>query len=130
MIINTERGEVALKLGSTVYPMRPSFEAVIGFEQQTGKSLVELLRLAVSQQLHLADMAAIATFAIRAAAKEGEDRELLTSVQADRMAEVIFENGYTQAIPAIVDLLVNAVSGGKPATKKKAASRKSTTTAD
>lgn len=130
MVENPERGEFALELDGERFVLRPSFEAIVAFEQETGKGLMDLTRSAIGGTVTLSEMAIIATHCIRAWGREN-DVTSAAGVNAQRVGKLIMESaqGLTGATVLIGTLLALAVNGGLTATGEvKAASTKSPTT--
>jgi hypothetical protein len=67
MAANEVRGELSLKLADGVeYVLRPSHEAIVAFEAETGRGLFDLSRSADTGMLTSSEAAIIATHCIRA----------------------------------------------------------------
>ncbi len=108
---NAERGEHSLPLGSKAYRLRPAFQASVAIEDETGLSLIELFRKANHCSLSYAEMGIIVAEYARAGA--AEDDKMTRAVSAERMAELIYEEGTARVIATIVLLLGDAISGGR-----------------
>lgn len=122
---NPDRGEHELVLAGTTYRLRPSHTALITIERKTGRSTLALVRLGNSAELSLAELGTIGAELIRAGA--AEDDVMTRSVDADRIGELIFEEGITPAMSRFTLCLLDAATGGRtasgeakaaPATKK------------
>lgn len=127
---NPERGEFALILEDERFVLRPSFEAIVAFEQETGKGLLDLTRSAIGGTATLSEIAIIATHCIRAWGREN-DLTSAAGVNAQRVGRLIMESeqGLTGATVMIGTLLALAVNGGLTAAGEvKAASTTSPTT--
>jgi hypothetical protein len=68
---NAERGEIVLKLEGEDYVLRPSHEAIMAFEELTGRGLYELATDAINRKLRLTETAQIATECIRSKGGSG-----------------------------------------------------------
>ena len=110
---NPERGEHALTLAGVTYRLRPSFEAVQALEDDLGLSLLEMLRKANSGALKLAEKGVIAAEMIRAGAPDGDEGDLIRAVSAERIAELIYEEGGGAVDAVLVLLLADAQLGGR-----------------
>ena len=108
---NPARGEHSLTLAGLTYRLRPSFQAVQVLEDDLGLSLVEMARKANSFALSLSELGAIVAELVRAGADEGD--AMTKAVSADRMAELIFEEGTGPVFAALVLALTDAVMGGR-----------------
>ncbi|WP_422058613.1 GTA-gp10 family protein [Sphingomonas sp.] len=111
---NAARGEHELKLGKTCYVLRPSYAAISAAEAKTGHSLMALLRLADASDLSLAHLGVVVAELIRAGAGKGDD--LTAGVNAERIAELIFEEGMPHVMARVTICLLDAASGGRTAT--------------
>ncbi|WP_375290916.1 GTA-gp10 family protein [Qipengyuania sp.] len=110
---NANRGENTLVLGGTAYVLRPSYAAITTIEEQLGRSSIELLRAANGMALSYEDQGVIVAELVRAGA--AKDDEFTRNVSAERMGELIFEEGSAPAFVAITVALASAVGGGRTA---------------
>lgn len=110
---NETRGEISLLLEGVAYPMRPSFEAIVAFEKDTGRALLELAVAAEAQRLKITELAAIATRCIQAAGK-AQDQRMWQAFNADRIGELMLaeDGGMFLANKRIALLLFDAATGG------------------
>jgi hypothetical protein len=113
MAANKARGEVTLTLDGQEFVLRPSYEAIQQFEQQTGKGVFELARAALDGKLTATDMATVATECIRAWGRQTEDTSA-KGANSTRIGEMMAEadGGWIAALNAIGELLANAAMGG------------------
>jgi hypothetical protein len=107
---NEERGEVSLALGARSFKLRPSYTALRAVEKKSGRSLMELARLANKVALPLPDLAIVATEMIRAGA--GEDDLGAKAASPDKIEEMIFEEGVAAVSPTLFTVLFLAATGG------------------
>jgi hypothetical protein len=120
--VNPERGEVALLLEGEVYPMRPSYDAMMAIEQQLG-SLVALSYRHASplQGLTMREMSVVACEAIKEAGRErGDEGKMLRGVTAEKICKLIAAGGPLKAIAPIEKLLDNMITGGTKPKKEDA----------
>ncbi len=129
MSANPERGEVDILLDGKAYPMRPTFQAVQAVERETGHSLVALVRKAAAKDLSIETMAVIVTETVRAAGQDRGD-PMLRNVSTERIAQLLYEGGVMNAQPAVFEILLNALNGGRPPQKKDTAADETGTTTD
>jgi hypothetical protein len=121
--VNPERGEVAIVLDGATYPMRPSYEAQVAIEEQTGVSIDELTlrlmrlsnagrntKLASGAGLKLSEMAAIVTECVKACGKERNDKTLM-DFKAARVGVLLSKNRFAANQP-ISTILGNMLFGG------------------
>jgi hypothetical protein len=108
-----DRGEFTLVLDGTNYVLRPSYEAIEEFEQETGKGMLQLSRDAVTGTLRLGEAAQVATSCIRAWGRANDD-QAVAHVGFTRIAELILESpgGFNAALATIGAALAVAVTGG------------------
>ena len=106
---NPARGEHSLTLAGTAYRLRPSFQAVQALEDDLGLSLVEMVRKANAFALTLEQLGTIVAELVRAGAED----EMTRAVSAERMAELVFEEGTGPVFAALVLALADAVMGGR-----------------
>lgn len=109
---NPHRGEHVLTLGGEAYLLRPSFGAITAIEQATESSLLDLVRLGDVGHLTFDQLGVIAAELIRAGADEGS---MNRRVSSERLAEMIYEEGVTEANARLTLCLVDAASGGRTA---------------
>ncbi len=106
---NSERGEHELVLAGTTYRLRPSFTALVAIEKKTGKSGLELVRMGNAGALHGLMLGTIAAELIRAGAEDA----MTKAVNAERIGELIFEDGIPSATARLTLCLADAVTGGR-----------------
>ncbi len=106
-----ERGEHVLALAGAVYRLRPSHQAMRTIEAKTERSSLELVRMGNVGALTLDQLGAIAAELIRAGAED----DLTRAVSADRVGELIYEQGVAGATFRLTAVLADAVSGGRKA---------------
>ena len=105
---NPHRGDVPIRLlrngGWMDFVMRPSHEAIIEFEQTTGRGVIHLTRAAITGELSMTDMAVIATAGMKAAGAPADFKTV---------AAMIFESKLEATIGPIGDFLQGCLNGGK-----------------
>lgn len=106
-----ERGEHMLVLAGVTYRLRPSHQAMRAIEAKTERSSLELVRMGHVGALSLDQLGAIAAELIRAGAED----DLTRAVSADRIGELIYEQGVAGATFRLTAVLADAVSGGRKA---------------
>lgn len=110
---NPARGEHELTLASTVYRLRPSHAALIAIEKRTGKSTLALVRQGNTLDISLADLGIIAAELIRAGADP--DDQITRNVHAERLGELIMEEGLPVVTSRLTLCLLDAATGGRTA---------------
>lgn len=110
---NASRGEHTLTLAGKAYRLRPSYTAIVAIEDELGRSAIELLRQANACALGYEELGTIAAALIRAGADEGD--AMTRNVSAERIGEMIYEEGSAQVMVVITVVLAAAVSGGRSA---------------
>jgi len=123
---NDLRGEVDLELDGQSFVLRPSYEAVIACERQTGKSLIELAIAADNGTMGTEAAAIVVTECIRAWGRANADRAV-AAVNAKRIGELLYDYGVMGVLPRVAIVLSRAASGGVTASGEPKAS---TTTAE
>lgn len=125
--INADRGEVGLTLDGRVYPLLPTFAAANAIESQVGAISSLVARLLSNSNLPtFRELAIIATECMKAAGRDRSDT-MLAGYSAERVGQLIYEEGLSAALLAsFTQVLANMVSGG---TKKKAAAAEAATSA-
>ena len=108
-----ERGEHELVLAGVTYRLRPSHSAMRAIERVTERSALELVRAGNVGALTLDQLGTIAAELIRAGADQGDT--LTRGVSADRIGELIYEQGVAGATFRLTAVLADAVSGGRKA---------------
>ncbi|OWK27580.1 hypothetical protein [Sphingomonas dokdonensis] len=106
-----ERGEHTLVLASTSYRLRPSHQAMRAIEAKTERSSLELVRMGNVGALGLDQLGTIAAELIRAGAED----DLTRAVDAERIGELIYEQGVAGVTFRLTAVLADAVSGGRKA---------------
>lgn len=108
---NAERGEHELQLAGVTYRLRPSHTAMVALEKRTEKSTLALIRLGNAGELSLAHLGVIAAELIRAGAQDDIGRH----VDAERIGELIYEEGLPQVTSRLTLCLLDAATGGRTA---------------
>jgi len=110
---NPHRGEHQLSLGGRSYLLRPTFSAQVAIEEKTGQSLIHLIRAGNAGGMPLNVAGTIAAELIRAGAEPGDT--ITQNVSADRIAEMIFEEGQPVAVAKLTLCMVDMATGGRKA---------------
>lgn len=109
-----ERGQISIKLDAE-YVLRPSVEAILDAERETGLSLFDLATLAANSRMRLDQMGiAVAAF-MRAHGKANPEDPLKTTylaAKAETLSGLIMEAGVPRIMGALAVLLAGALSGG------------------
>lgn len=123
-----ERGELTLELGGASMSLRPSYEAIVGFEAATGKGLLQLAREALNGRLTLAETAQVACECVRAWGREAGDQNAAGS-NAKKVAKLILEaeGGLHATLQTVSAMLSLAVTGGYDASGEAKPSAMTTT---
>lgn len=113
-IANPHRGEHQLTLGGREYLLRPSFTAQVAIEEKTGQSLTQLIRGGNAGALPLKVAGIIAAELIRAGADKADS--FTQHVSAEKIAELIFEEGQPVAVAVLTLCMADMAMGGRTAT--------------
>lgn len=108
---NPDRGEHLLQLAGKTYKLRPSYDAIVQMEAETGLSLFELARKADRHALKVAEAAAVAVALIKAGATDA----LTGMVSAEVIGQQIYEQGLISVVIRLTLCLADAVGGGRTA---------------
>lgn len=108
---NPERGEHELTLDGRTFKLRPSYAAIVQIEKKTGYSLLALVKRGSAADISAEQVGIIAAELIRAGATDDMTRR----VNADRIAEMAFEEGLPPVIARLTLCLVDAATGGRTA---------------
>lgn len=110
---NPERGEFNLVLDGAVYGLRPSWEAIQAFEDETGKGLIELARSCMGGMARTREVAIVATHCIRAMGRASNDASLI-GVNVDKVGKLIGESdGGNAAVTMMIGAMLGlAITGG------------------
>jgi hypothetical protein len=106
---NADRGEHEIILAGTTYLLRPSFAACAAIEEELGKSLIEVMRAANMMSLNYFEIGICLAEFIRAGASD----DLSRNVAADRIAELVFEEGSASAMARLTLILADTIGGGR-----------------
>jgi hypothetical protein len=111
VIPNEDRGEHELTLAGVTYLLRPTYGAQKRIETVTGKSYAELVRAGAAGALHIGDAQVIAAEMIR----DGASDPLVKRVSAERIGELIYEEGQPQVAARLTLAMLDALRGGRTA---------------
>lgn len=109
------RGQVTAPLGGVEYVLRPSYEAIMAAERETGLSLFDLAGQASNGRMSLEHMGIVTAAMMRAYGKANPEDPLKTSyigAKAEKVAELIYEAGGPRIMGRLTVLLVGALTGG------------------
>jgi len=125
----TERGELSLALDGGEMVLRPTYEAIEGFEQTTGKGIIQLAQESINSRLKLGEIAQIACECIRAWGREVDDKGA-AGANPKRIASLIQESegGLLMVNKTISVMLSLAVTGNYTAMGEMKAGTAMTTT--
>jgi hypothetical protein len=108
---NTERGEHELVLAGAKYLLRPSYAAQVAIEQKTGVSYGDLAFAGQSGAMRIEQAQVIASEMINAGAGDNA----LSRVSAERVGQLIYEEGLPQIAARLTLALIDALTGGRTA---------------
>lgn len=111
MKANQIRGEISISLDGSEFVLRPTFEASLAIENQTGKSLFAMAYEADEGRLSLAEMGVVVAEYIKAWGRETEVSST-ANVNTQRITELIFQEGVAKAMPRVALVLAEAITGG------------------
>jgi hypothetical protein len=111
---NSQRGEHELVLAGKRYRLRPSISALAAIEEETGKSVIALVRLSGIGELSIKQLGIIGAELIRAGADQADS--MTRAVNPEKIAELIFEEGLPQAQAKFSICLLDAAQGGRKST--------------
>jgi hypothetical protein len=109
---NAVRGEHQLVLAGKTYLLRPSHTALVEIEAQT-RPIMALVRLGNAGELSFEHLGIIGAELIRAGA--ADDDTMTRAVSAERISELIMEEGVAKAMACFTLCLLDAVTGGRTA---------------
>lgn len=110
---NPERGEHALTLGGRTYVLRPSYAAIRAIEAKAERTLAQLVLAAQAGAVSVETAGIVAAELIRAGADDAD--QFTKRVSADRIAELVYEEGVTTVVARLTFPLLDAVTGGRTA---------------
>ncbi|UAK23671.1 GTA-gp10 family protein [Sphingomonas nostoxanthinifaciens] len=114
---NKVKGEFAIALDGADHIMRPSYEAIVAIETETGKSVIALANDATNAALTVREMATIAGECVREYGRQESDASH-QNVNDAAVQRCIVEMGPLHALSPIQDMLIKAATGGITATGK------------
>lgn len=121
---NSDRGEVEVDLEGIAHVLRPSFEAQVAIEAQTGRSIEQLAHAAGRGGLSINDAAVIVTECVNAHRKaHGQPANYGTT----RVGHCIVETGKLIVVRRLELLLFLAATGGYSASGERRALPTTTT---
>ncbi len=123
---NAERGEITITFDGAEYTLRPTYEAILEVETQTGKTIFELGGLADGNRLPLAQAAIILAEFIKAWGRETGDRAM-ANVGAKRLGEMALDTGLPNVMAVLALVLYLAATGGYTPTGELKATETKTT---
>ena len=106
-----ERGEHEITLAGVKYLLRPSHAALRTIEKKLGCSQLKLIQRGNSHDLLVDELGVIAAELIKAGATD----ELTQRVSAERIAELIQEEGLLPIVARLTLCLLDAATGGRTA---------------
>jgi hypothetical protein len=108
---NLIRGVIELELDGAKYPLRPSYDAILAFEAQTGRALMDLAEAAGLGRLNTSEIAVIVTECIRETGRASDDK-VMANVNQRRIGELIIAEGQLIVLKRLELMLYLAASGG------------------
>jgi hypothetical protein len=108
------RGQLSIRL-DTDYVLRPSEEAIMEAERETGLSLYDLASLAANSRMRLDQMGIVTAAFMRAHGKANPDDPLKSSyvgAKPERLSSLIYEAGIPRIMGGLAVLLAGAINGG------------------
>jgi hypothetical protein len=108
---NRARGEHEITLAGVTYLLRPTFAACNSIEEQLGLSLIEICRKTNLCSLGYADIGIV----LREFIVAGASDEMTRTFSAERLAELVFEEGSAGAFARLTLILADVIGGGRDA---------------
>ena len=109
------RGQITAPLGGENYVLRPSEEAILAIEDETGLSLFDLAGQAANGRMSLRHMGIVVAAMMRAHGKANPEDPLITTYMAanpDKIRGLILEAGTPRIMARITVILAGAIGGG------------------
>jgi hypothetical protein len=109
------RGQITVELDGTDFVLRPSYEAIMEAERETGLSLFDLAGLASNGRMTFEQMGVVTAAFMRAHGKASPDDPLKSSyigAKPAKLSQLIYEAGGPKVIGRLTVLLVGALTGG------------------
>jgi hypothetical protein len=106
MEANSFRGEVLIELSGVSYAARPDYNAILRWEEETGRATTELLMRLSAGALTLREIVAVLRHAIASGGR---------SLSAELVGSAIVQTGQTELYRPLGKVLKNALTGGKEA---------------
>jgi hypothetical protein len=113
MIELDTRGQLVVTLDAP-YVLRPSVEAIMEAERETGLSLYDLASLAANSRMRLDQMGIVTAAFMRAHGKANPDDPMKTTylaAKAEKLSALIFEAGVPRIMGGLTVLLAGAING-------------------
>jgi hypothetical protein len=104
MTANPYRGEVTVELGGESFAARPTYAAILAWEEKTGRTSTELLMRMTSGVFGVRDLVAILQPALEAGGTRMKEADL---------GERIVRHGQADVLKPVALILRNALTGGK-----------------
>jgi hypothetical protein len=104
MTANPHRGEVSVELGGVTHTARPTYAAILQYEQETGRTSTELMVRFSTGMFSLKEITSILHACLGAGGYK---------VPAAQIGEQIVQDGQTEFLKPCALLLRNALTGGK-----------------
>jgi len=108
------RGQLTITLDAD-YVLRPSQEAIMEAEQQTGLSLFDLAGLAANSRMTLQQMGIVTAAMMRAHGKANPNDPMISTyraAKAETLSGMIYEAGTPRIMGGLTVLLAGAINGG------------------
>ena len=101
-MVNKNRGEIGITLGTKQYIMRPSFQALCSIEGEVEKSMVDMLLNLENNKLKLTEIESIVRNGIAAYEKN-------PPIESENIGSLICASGIINIMPKIIAFLELAV---------------------
>ena len=101
---NPFKGELPVQIGDTSYNTRLNIDACLRLEQHMGCSLLKMAQKLQDGDLLFADMVNIMSPALRGGGHPLKD---------DEIKNLLYNNGYAEALKVTSEVIANVLSGGK-----------------
>ena len=107
MIVKSKRGDIEIELVTEAgqrrgFVLRPSFEAIVEIEEQTGRSIFALARRIAKAELGHHEVACVVGAGLKAA---GE------AVSYDAVGEMMLRTGLADVLPPVGEFLAKILGG-------------------
>ena len=104
-MVNPKRGEMTLQMGQQKFSVKITMDVIMRIESSVGRGVLKVAQQLSEGDMSATNMVAILTPILRTSGKDYSEKDV---------ANLIWENGFSEGLKAVAEVIAYIISGGTP----------------